>query len=1026
MLKKLIDLCLTHRPVVLLLTLIAVAFGSLALRDLPFDAFPETAPAVVSVNTNAGGLSAEEVELQVTRPLEQAVGGMPGLVHVRSTSRFGFSQVTALFNEDADLLESRQLVAERVAAVELPAHVERPALGPISSGLGEVFQYVVVSPGRSLAELRTLHEYRVRPRLLSVPGVAEVNTWGGKEPQIEVIVDPLTLQARGLTLDDVEQVLRDNHVSVGGGLITESSESMVVHGRGRLRSIEAIANLPIATGSSNSSGANILRLGDVADVQRGHAIRRGAMTAFGQGEHVMGLAFALPGENTREVAEALETRLSEVQADLPEDIELRVVYQRTELIDNVLDTVRNNLLEGALLVIAILFMLMGNLRAGLIVALAIPLSMLFAFNLMLKFGVAGSLMSLGAIDFGLIVDSSVIMVENAERRLSEAPEGADRLEVVRDAATEVRRPTLFGELIIASVYLPILALEGVEGALFRPMALTMIFALAGSMLLSLTLTPVLASYALTRGGHRKEPALARALKRLYAPILERALHHRWTVVALGVICIIGAGALSTTLGARFIPRLDEMAITANTVRLAGVSLEETLRYSERLEQRLMEKYPDEIRHVWTRTGTGEVATDPMGLEVSDVFMILHPRDQWTRVETQDELTEELRVFFENVPGMRTTLSQPIELRVNELSAGLRSELGIRLFGGDLETLRDKGQELMTVLAGVEGIASLSTEQLLGQHVVDIEVDHVRAARAGLSAREVLKAVELIGGRPLGEFYEGEVRQPLVLRVDERLREQPELLEDVLLNSPTGPVRLGDVATITVRPTASALNRDWGQRRLLIQAELQTEDVMSVVKDARQAVAKNFDAPPGYHVEFSGQFENYERAKKRLMVLIPLTLLLVLTLLYLTYGRISDTLRVFSGVPFAAVGGVLALWLRGLPFSISAAVGFVALMGIAVLGDIVLVSTIRRYTAQGLETLEAVRQAALVRLRPVIMTGLVAAVGFIPMALSVGVGAEVQRPLATVVIGGVITSTLSTLIVLPVLYLVFQSARSKPS
>ncbi|TXD41612.1 efflux RND transporter permease subunit [Lujinxingia vulgaris] len=1023
MLKKLIDLCLTHRPVVLLLTLIAVAFGALALRDLPFDAFPETAPALVSVNTNAEGLSAEEVELQVTRPLEQAIGGMPGLVHVRSISRFGFSQVTALFDNESDLLESRQLVAERVAAVELPAHVERPALGPISSGLGEVFQYVLVSPGRELGELRTLHDYKIRPRLLSVPGVAEVNTWGGNEPQIEVIVDPLTLQARGLTLDDIEQVLRDNHLSVGGGLITESSESMVVHGRGRLRSTDAIANLPITTDASEG-GANLLRLGDVADVQRGHAIRRGAMTAFGQGEHVMGLAFALPGENTREIARALEARLGEVQADLPDDIELRVVYQRTELIDNVLDTVRNNLLEGALLVIAILFMLMGNLRAGLIVALAIPLSMLFAFNLMLQFGVAGSLMSLGAIDFGLIVDSSVIMVENAERRLSEAPEGADRLEVVRDAATEVRRPTLFGELIIASVYLPILALEGVEGALFRPMALTMIFALAGSMLLSLTLTPVLASYALTRGAHRKEPALARGLKRLYAPILERALHRRWTVIALGVGCILGAGALSTTLGARFIPRLDEMAITANTVRLAGVSLDETLRYNQRLEQHLMEAYPDEIRHVWTRTGTGEVATDPMGLEVSDVFMVLHPRDQWTRVSTQDELTEELRVFFENVPGIRTTLSQPIELRVNELSAGLRSELGIRLFGDDLETLRDKGQELMTVLASVEGIASLSTEQLLGQHVVDIEVDHVRAARAGLSAREVLKAVELIGGRPLGEFYEGEVRQPLVLRVDERLREQPELLEDVVLNAPTGTVRLGDVATITVRPTASALNRDWGQRRLLIQAELQTEDVMSVVQNARQAVADNFDAPPGYHVDFSGEFENYERAKTRLMVLIPLTLLLVLTLLYLTYGRLSDTLRVFSGVPFAAVGGVLALWLRGLPFSISAAVGFVALMGIAVLGDIVLVSTIRRYTAEGLKTLEAVRQAALVRLRPVIMTGLVAAVGFIPMALSVGVGAEVQRPLATVVIGGVITSTLSTLIVLPVLYLVFQSARSR--
>ncbi|RAL21217.1 CusA/CzcA family heavy metal efflux RND transporter [Lujinxingia litoralis] len=1016
MLKKLIDLCLTHRPVVLLLTLISIAFGLVSLRDLPFDAFPETAPPLVNVNTLAEGLSAEEVELQVTRRVEQSISGMPGLVHVRSLSNFGFSQVTAVFEEDADLLTSRQLVAERLASVTLPEGVARPSLGPMSSGLGEIFQYILVSPGRSLAELRVLHDYQIRPRLLSVPGVAEVNTWGGHEPQIEIVVDPHKLRARGRTLGQIEDALRDNHLSVGGGLITESSESMTVHGRGRLTSLKALAELPVA-----GEGVAMLRLGDVAEIRRGHALRRGALTAFGNGEHVMGLVFALPGQNTRAIAQHLEARLSQIQTDLPEDVELRVVYNRTDLIDQILETVRNNLFEGALLVIAILFVLMGNLRAGLIVALAIPLSMLFAFNLMLKFGVAGSLMSLGAIDFGLLVDSSVIMVENAERRLAEAPTDADPLEVVRDAAAEVRRPTLFGELIITSVYLPILALEGVEGALFRPMALTMIFALLGSMLLSLTLTPVLASYLLTRR-QRPEPWAARQLKRLYTPVLDRALSHRWPVVAIGLGCLIAAGALSTTLGARFIPRLEERAITANTVRLAGVSLNETLRYGTRLETHLKSEFPNEIKHIWTRTGTGEVATDPMGLEVSDIFIMLHPRSRWTRVSTQEELTDELRTFFENVPGLRTTLSQPIELRINELSSGLRSELGIRLFGDDLEVLRDKGQELMAVLAGVKGIASLSTEQLLGQHVVEINVDHERAIRAGLSAREVLRAVELIGGRPLGEYYEGEVRLPLVLRVNEPLRQQPELLEELPLTGPQGPVMLGEVARVSVRPAPASLNREWGQRRLLIQAELQTDDVLSVVHAARKAVDEHFDAPPGYHVTFSGQFENYERARSRLFVLIPLTLLLVLTLLYLTYGRFSDMLRVFSGVPFAAVGGVVALWGRDLPFSISAAVGFVALMGIAVLGDIVLVSTIRGLTARGIPTLDAVRQAALMRVRPVLMTGLVAALGFLPMAMSTGVGAEVQRPLATVVIGGVLTSTLSTLVVLPVLYVIFTQTR----
>ncbi|MEZ4253926.1 MAG: CusA/CzcA family heavy metal efflux RND transporter, partial [Polyangiales bacterium] len=709
----------------------------------------------------------------------------------------------------------------------------------------------------------------------------------------------------------------------------------------------------------------------------------------------------------------------EVRGRLPEGVELTEVYRRTDLIDEVLTTVRDNLLEGALLVIAVLFVFLGSLRAGLIVALAIPLSMLFAFDAMLRFGVAGSLMSLGAIDFGLVVDSSVILVENASRRVSESGGTRSVREIVRDAAVEVRRPTLFGELVIAVVYLPILALEGVEGKLFRPMALTVIFALAGSMLLSLTLMPVLASYALRQGAPRPEPRFLRALQRGYARVLDWALARRKLVLALAAIAVVDAAVLATRSGSEFVPRLGEGAIVINTVRMAGISLDESVRYGTAIERRLLEGFPDEIAHVWTRTGTAEVATDPMGLEVSDVFLTLHPRDAWTRADTQAELTAAMAESLEGLPGMRSVFTQPIEMRLNEMTAGIRADVGIKLFGDDFDVLADRADEVRRRVERIPGAADVTVEQLTGQTVLAVDVDREAAGRYGLPVGEILEVVDALGARRLGEVVEGQRRFDLVLRVRGDLPATADRLRELLLFTPDGAqIPLGSVARVSLEDGPSTIHREWAKRRVVVQANVRDRDLGSFVRDVRAAVAE-VELPEGYFPEIGGQFEHLERARDRLFFVVPLALLLVFVLLYVTYGSTPDALRVFVGVPFGAVGGVLALWLRDLPFSVSAAVGFVALSGVAVLGDMVLVSYVRARLDEGRPLLDAVRESAVSRLRPVLMTSLVAALGFVPMAFNTGVGAEVQRPLATVVIGGMITSTLATLLVLPVLYVVFR-------
>ncbi len=1014
MLTRLIDLCLRYRPIVLVAALVLGLGGLAALLQLPFDAFPDTTPVQVQVNTTSPALSPVEMERQITYPVEQAISGLSGLTGVRSISRFGFSQVTATFDEETDIYLARQVVSERLVAVELPDGVGRPALGPVSTGLGEVFQYVLHSETLSPRELRTLHHWVIRPQMVRVAGVAEINTWGGYEKQFHVIIDPLRLIKHELTLDDVARVLRHGNRNAGGGNLDTAGESLLIQGQGLVSGVADLETMVLATVSGTP-----VHLHDVANIREGHEIRRGAVTYQGRGEAVLGLGFMLMGENSRELTQQLEERLSEVRRSLPDGAKLTQVYSRTDLVSKVLSTVRNNLLEGALLVIAVLFAFLGNLRAGFIVALAIPLSMLFAFNAMLQFGIAGSLMSLGAIDFGLVVDSSVIMVENASRKLGEDTSGRSVREIVRDAAVEVRRPTLFGELIIAIVYLPILALEGVEGRLFRPMALTVIFALVGSMILSMTLMPVLASYALNKGRRAKENRLVRWMKKGYRPILGWALENRKSVLLVASAFVIVAAVQATRFGSEFIPKLREQSIVINTVRIAGVSLDESVRYGTQIERFLLERYPNEIEHIWTRTGTAEVATDPMGLEVSDVFITLTPRDEWKKGKTQDDLVQSIDRDLDGFPGMRAVFTQPIEMRVNEMIAGIRSDVAIKIFGDDFGRIEKDADGIRRLVEQIPGAVDVTVEQLTGQATLAIEVDRRAAGRYGIPAGDIMEIVESLGTRRVGEVVEGQRRFDLVLRVGDDVNSSVQRIRQMLIRTATGAqVPLASVARIDVVEGPSTIQREWAKRRIVVQANVRGRDVGSFVGDVRKVLREDIALPDGYYTTLGGQFENLERAQRKLLVVVPIALLLIFALLYLTYGRAADALRIFTGVPFGAVGGVFALWIRDMPFSISAGVGFIALSGVAVLGDMVLVSYVMQLLKRGRNSVEAIREAAETRLRPVLMTAMVAAFGFIPMAFNTGVGAEVQRPLATVVIGGMVTSTIATLVVLPVLYAVF--------
>jgi cobalt-zinc-cadmium resistance protein CzcA len=1013
MLERIITWSLRHRFLVLAGGAVFVAVGVLAMSRLEVDAFPDTTPVQIQINTVAPELSPEEVEQQLTFAVEQAIGGLPHMESVRSISKFGLSQVAVTFEDGTDIYFARQLVMERLGTVALPEGMPRPEMGPVSTGLGEVFHYVVTGAGRDLTELRTLQDWVVKPALRTVPGTAEVNSWGGFEKQYQVRVDPVRLLKHGLTLAEIVEAVRANNLNVGGGSLSVGGEMQLVQGLGRTTDAEQIRRIVVA-----SRDGVPVRVGDLAEVAIGHEIRRGAVTADGKGEAVLGLGFMLMGENSHDVTTRLKARLEEVKKTLPAGVRAETVYDRTELVDHVIDTVRRNLFEGGLLVVAVLFVFLGNLRAGLVVALAIPLSMLFAFSGMLRFGIAGSLLSLGALDFGLIVDGSVITIENVVRHLSRAdPGGRSRIEVVRDAAIEVLRPSSFGVLIITIVYLPILTLEGVEGKMFRPMALTVVFALAGSLILSLTLMPVLASLLLPKRISGKEPLPVRVLRFLYGPLLRFALDHRAAVLGGTLAILAAAGIVARGLGSEFVPRLSEGAIVVNVVRLAGTDLEESVRYNTLMERALLKAFPDEIAHAWSRIGTAEVATDPMGVELTDIFVTLRPREGWRRAATQAELVALVQRELRDMPGQRLALTQPIEMRVNEMISGVRSDVAVKLFGDDFEVLAAKAREIEGVLRSVPGCVDSSTEQITGQPVLRVRVDQAQVARYGLSAAEVLRQVEALGGIAAGEVVEGQLRFPLVVRLPEAYRTGPEAVASLLVATASGErLPLSRLAHVELTTGPSTITREWGRRRITIQCNVRGRDVGGFVAEAQGKIATAVRLPAGrYHLEWGGQFENLERARLRLLVIVPLALVLIFGLLCASLGSSRLAILVFSGVPLAVTGGVAALWFRGIPFSISAAVGFIALSGVAVLNGLVMITFIRQLRLRGLGLREAVMEGSLGRLRPVLMTALVASLGFVPMALATGMGAEVQKPLATVVIGGIVSSTLLTLFVLPVLY-----------
>ncbi len=1020
MLDKIIDFSLNNKLLVIILCAVFLGAGFRAMWLTSVDAFPDTTPIQVQVNTNAPALNPAEIEQQITLPVELAISGLPGLSNVRSVSKFGFSQIVATFDDDTHIYDARQLILERLGSVELPDAIERPQLGPISTGLGEVFHYLVRSdnPERTLDELRTLHDWVVKPELRKVAGVAEINSWGGFERQYHVIVAPEKLVKYRLTLDNVFSALKQNNHNVGGGQVVSSGQALLVHGLGRVATIEQIENIVIKA----EQGVPVL-IRDIATVAVGHEIRRGAVTAAGQGEVVLGLGFMLMGENSKEVTEKLRDRLQAVQRALPDDVILEVVYDRIELVDEVISTVTHNLMIGAILVILVLFLLLGNLRAGLLVALTIPFAMLFAFLGMYEMSIAASLLSLGAIDFGVVIDGSVVMTENNMRRLATKQSAlarpltrSERLETILASSKEVIRPIVFGMGIILIVFVPILTLESIEGKMFRPMAWTFIFAMLGALLVALALNPILSYYFLPRRMQEKESKMIKALQAGYSWFLMYVIRRR--IILFGIVAVLLAITvfIGMRLGGEFVPRLREGAIVINTIRLAGVDIDESVSYNSRIEALLLENFPAEIKHIWSRIGSAEVTTDPMGTELTDIFIALHPRENWQHALSQAELVRKMAAVVDDLPGLNMVFTQPIEMRMNEMVAGIRSDVGIKVFGDDFNELVRLSDEIQRILLTIPGAADVSGEQITGQPTLQIAVDQNKIARYGISARNVLDVIEAGGVRRVGEVFEGQRRFPLAVRLPPAQRTDPEALANTLIYGENGailPLRM--LADIRETEGPATINREWGRRLIKTQCNVRDRDVASFVTEAQARIAKEIDLPEGYVIDWGGQFEHLIRSHQRFIIVVPLTLAFIFLLLYFSLRRLREVLIIYTGIPLAAIGGIFALWLRGIPFSVSAAIGFIALSGIAVLNGQVLVAAIRKFRDEGLPVAEAVISAAKQRLRPVLATAVTDAVGFIPMAISTGVGAEVQRPLATVVIGGVMTSTLLTLVMLPMIY-----------
>ena len=1014
MLEKIIAWSLSHRIAVLAGAAVVCLVGWVAVNRLVVDAFPDTTPVQVQINTVAPGMVAEEIERQITFPVELAMGGMPGLEGLRSASMFGLSVVIVTFRDGTDIYFARQLINERLGTVAVPPGVERPEMGPVSTGLGEVFHYLLVPRGMSLTDVKTLQEWTLKPALRSVPGVAEVNAWGGLNKQYQIRVDPALLRKYDLSFDQVVEAVPRNNFNVGGGSIDRSGDAVLVYGVGRTVDIEQIQRIVIA-----SSNGVPIRIRDVGEVVIGHEIRKGAVTYGGEGEVVLGLGFMLMGENSYAVTTRLRDRFEKLLDTLPDGVEAKVVYDRTQLIDRVIATVRQNLLEGGFLVVVILYVMLGNLRAGLVAATAIPLSMMCGFIGMWQAGIAASLLSLGAIDFGIVVDSSVVVIESILEKIGHHPgaTGAARLKLVQEATNAVKKPACFGQLIIMIVYIPILTLEGVEGKMFRPMALTVVFILIGSLVLSLTVVPVLSSIFLPRRMDDHDVLLVKLLRAIYRPLLRGCLAARGTL-ALAAVVILGITVLrAASLGTEFVPKLSEGDIVLGIIRAPGTSIEESCRMNMRIEKALLEEFPAEIAHVWSRTGTPEVATDAGAIEATDMFIALKPRSEWKRARTQAALVEVMNKVVEGIPGQIIWFTQPIEQRINEMVSGVRADIAVKVFGDDLDALVQKANEVAAVLRSVPGGADVAVEQVAGQPILKIVVKQDEIARYGISAEAVLDIVESVGGKAVGQIVEGQLRFPIVVRLPESLRAGPESLAAIPIRGPQGEsVPLERIASIETVLGPKFVTREWSERRTVVQCNVRGRDVGGFVADAQAQIDKQVELPQGrFRLEWGGQFENMQRAQKRLTIVVPLALLLIIALLYLTYRNVADTLLLFISVPFACVGGIWALAFREMPLSISAAVGFITLSGVSVLSGMVVASALRERLARGTARDVAIEETSTSCLRTIIMTALVASLGFIPMAISEGTGAEVQRPLATVVIGGVITSTLFTLFILPALY-----------
>lgn len=1019
---RIIELSLKYRFLIIVLTLLMIGVGIYDLRRLPIDAVPDITPNQVLILTQSPGLGPVEVERFITYPIEAAMSGLPGITEIRSTSRFGLSVVYVFFEEDMDIYFARRLVLERLPQARelIPPGFGSPEMGPISTGLGEIYQFEVKGEGYSPMELRSILEWDIAFKLRSVPGVVEVNTYGGELKTYEVQLDANKLVGYNLSLEQVIEALERNNFSTGGAYIEHNQEQQVIRGEGLVENLQDIENIVVAA-TPEGVPIYVKNLGQVAFAPR---VRQGAVTRDGRGEVVTGVVLMLIGENSRVVAQRVKERLEEIRKSLPPGVVIDSYYDRTDLVRKTINTVTKNLTEGGLLVIAVLLLLLGNLRGGLIVASAIPLSMLVAFTGMMYARISGNLMSLGAIDFGLIVDGSVVMIENIVRKLAEKKKEnpGNPLTAILEAGREVARPVFFAVGIIIIVYLPILTLEGVEGKMFRPMALTVIFALCAALVLSLTLMPVLASIVFRRGVTEHETWIIRKVKQVYLPLLRKAVDHPRLTVSIAAAVFLSSVLVAFTMGAEFIPRLDEGAIALQAWRLPSVALSESVNNTTLIEKTL-KQFP-EITTVISRTGQAEIPTDPMGVELSDIYLLLKPHDEWTTAKTREELIEKIdRALKENVPGTIFSYSQPIELRMQELIAGVRSDIAIKLYGDDLEVLKQKADEIVRVISRIPGAADTKAEQVAGLPFLRIRINREAIARYGINAAQILDVVEAMGGRVVGQVLEGQRRFFMQVRFQEGDRQDVEQIKNIKVADPQGRlIPISQLADVWVEQGPAQISRENLHRRITVETNVRGRDIASFVAEAQRAVEQKVKLPPGYWIKWGGQFENLQRASARLAIVVPLALFLIFVLLYTTFNSARLAALIFINVPMAATGGVFALFLRGMPFSISAGVGFIALFGVAVLNGVVLVDYIKQMREEGAQPIDAAMKAAEIRLRPVLMTALVASLGFVPMALSTSAGAEVQRPLATVVIGGLITSTLLTLLVLPAIYRWFEKER----